>query len=291
MKIDVQPGTYVVAVSGGVDSIALLDVLRRDPKLKLVVAHFDHGIRPDSELDRFHVQQIASQHGLPFVYHRVELGPGASEDQARKARYEFLHSVRRASEARAVITAHHHDDAVETAVLNLLRGTNRKGLSSLRSSELLLRPLLHITKQDLKSYAQDQGLQWREDQTNTDIRYLRNYIRHKVLPQMSAEQRSALADIVKTMHQVNRELDEQLLHYLHIQPGLKELDRKMFIRLPHAVAREVMAAWLRRHGIKDFDQKTIERVVANAKTLSPGKTINILNGHNLHITKSHLHLS
>src|SRR4051812_28994279 len=106
MKSLVPAGRYVVAVSGGVDSMVLLDLLARQPDLQLTVAHLDHGIREDSIKDRQLVQQVAQTHGLPFVYNRVELGAGTSEAAARQARYEFLHQVRRNSLAQAIITAH-----------------------------------------------------------------------------------------------------------------------------------------------------------------------------------------
>lgn len=290
MNVDVQPGTYIVAVSGGVDSMALLDLLVRQPGVKLVVAHYDHGIRPDSQLDRRLVEQVAKQHGLPFVHYEGKLGPGTSEEFARKARYEFLHRVREASGARAVLTAHHHNDALETALLNLLRGTNRKGLTALRSHATVHRPLLHVTKQELRQYADDQGLVWREDPTNIDTVFLRNYIRHKILPRLSKEDRDKLTEIIKNMRRINEELDTQLLHFLHIQTKGGKLDRSTFARLPHAVSREVMAAWLRHHGIRDFDQKTLERLVVAAKTFYPGTVADVVKGSKLRITKQYLAL-
>src|SRR4051794_16456164 len=131
MKIYVGPGKYVVAVSGGVDSVGLLDLLRMDPGVKLTVSHFDHGIRDDSHLDRAHVQALARRYQLPFVYDKGALGPGASEAEARTARYQFLDNVKTKTGAHAIVTAHHQDDVLETAIINLLRGTGRKGLSSL----------------------------------------------------------------------------------------------------------------------------------------------------------------
>jgi tRNA(Ile)-lysidine synthase len=95
MDFDLPTGSYVVAVSGGVDSVALLHMLAGRPGLKLTVAHFDHGIRPDSAEDRRHVQALAKELGLPFVYHVGELGPDASEAHSSgEARYAFLHRVR-----------------------------------------------------------------------------------------------------------------------------------------------------------------------------------------------------
>lgn len=290
LGIELPSGTYVVAVSGGVDSMVLLDLARQQPDLKLVVAHFDHGIRHDSGLDRQIVQAVAKKHNLPFVYHEGNLGTDVSEEVARKARYEFLHSVRKASGARAVLTAHHHDDVLETVIINMLRGTNRKGLSSLQSSSILHRPLLHLQKQHLKQYARDQGLVWCEDSTNDDTRYLRNCVRHKILPQFEPHHKKQLIDIVNNVSITNHELEQQLTHYLHVQPGLDKLSRLEFMRLPHVVAREVLATWMRRRGVRDFDQKTLERLVIAAKTLVPGKSADIVNGYKLRIGKTNLAL-
>lgn len=288
MNISVQPGTYVVAVSGGVDSMALLDILRKQKDLKLIVAHFDHGIRHDSHMDRAHVQSVARNLGLPFVYHEGKLGVDASEETARKARYEFLHSVKSASKAHGIITAHHHDDVLETAVMNVLRGTGRKGLSSLRSGQVIHRPLLQVRKSDIRKYAQDQGLVWREDSTNDDTKYLRNHIRHNVLARLTPTQKAQFADIIGSIARTNTELDVQIMHFLHVQPGIRELDRQSFIRLPHIVAKEVLAAWLRRQGVADFDKRTIDRIVIHSKTLSPGKRIDVVNNNRIKVTKKHL---
>ncbi len=291
MNVDVQPGVYVVAVSGGVDSVALLHMLVQQPGHRLVVAHFDHGIRPDSHLDRKLVQAIAKQHGLNFVYDEAKLGPGTSEEIARMARYAFLRQVQKATKADAIVTAHHHNDLLETAIINMIRGTNRRGLSSLRSRPGMLRPLLQIAKADLQAYAKDQGLVWREDSTNTDMRYLRNYVRHHLMRSFGDEHRTELAAHINKLHTINKELDEQLLHYLHVQPAIDRLNRADFIRLPHSVAREVMAAWLRNNGHNSFDTKTLERLIVAAKTQRSGQQIDVGNKRVLQISREHLALS
>ncbi|RTK95028.1 tRNA lysidine(34) synthetase TilS [Candidatus Saccharibacteria bacterium] len=280
MRVDIEPGRYVVAVSGGVDSVALLDILSKTPGLKLTVAHFDHGIRGDSSLDRELVQKLARQYGLPFVYHQGNLGAGTSEEAARLARYAFLRQVQRASQAQAIITAHHQDDVLETAIINMLRGTGRRGMSSLQSHRHLVRPLLTVPKSDLQAYAKDQGLVWREDSTNQDLTLLRNYIRRVLLPKMGREAKHTLLTHVSHMSVLNRAIDKDLLVYLHIQPSRQSLDRHQFILLPHAVALEVMAQWLRSHHIS-FDKKLLEQLVSKAKTLAPGKQIAIDRSHHL----------
>ena len=203
MKIDLPGGRYVVAVSGGVDSVVLFHMLagqrakdkgQNRTNSALIIAHFDHGIRLDSVEDRKLVQKLAKQYGLPFVYDRAELGAGASEATAREARYAFLAKVKQATGADAIITAHHEDDVLETIIINWLRGTKSRGLSSLRSSQLVRRPLLGMRKKQIRVYAHSHNLAWREDSTNADETYLRNYIRKHVVTKLDEKARAKLLE-------------------------------------------------------------------------------------------------
>ncbi len=275
MDINVEPGLYVVAVSGGVDSMALLDILRLTAGTELIVAHYDHGIRADSLLDRQLVQEYAKEHDLKFVYDEGNLGPDTSEATARKARYEFLHKLRKVSGSRAVITAHHQDDLVETVVINLLRGTGRSGISSLDSKASILRPALHINKNELIEYARANNTTWREDSTNSDTKYLRNYIRHKIIPKLTEDQKSELILHINNTKQKNSLIDETITSLLHVQPGIDTLDRHWFTMLPHSVATEVMSAWLKRHKIKDVDRKSIGRLVNISKSAQPNRVADL----------------
>jgi tRNA(Ile)-lysidine synthase len=283
-------GSYVVAVSGGVDSITLLDMLRKQPGLKLVVAHFDHGMRSDSAKDR-RVESVAKKQGLDFVYEEGNLGPQAGEAAARQARYDFLRGALKNTGSAAIITAHHQDDVLETAIINILRGTGRKGLTSLRSQPQLLRPLLKITKQELLAYAAGQGLDWREDATNQDTAYLRNYVRHKLLPRFSEPDKRRLVNILATAATTNQELDEVLDKLLDGQAAANQLDRRWFNNLPHAAAREIMAAWLRSNGLSGFDSQTLERLVIAAKTARPGKNFPAKAGYLLEVKTDNLALA
>jgi tRNA(Ile)-lysidine synthase len=275
MEIEIEPGTYVAAVSGGVDSMVLLDMLTKMPEVHVIVAHFDHGIRPDSDEDRKLVEAAAGRYGLPFVSARADLGPDASEATAREARYGFLYQVRRQYDAKAIITAHHQDDLLETAILNVLRGTGRKGLASLQSTEDIVRPLLSTTKEAIRRYAAEHRIAWREDSTNADDRYARNYVRHSIVPRLNETARRTLIGYIGRTGDMNPEIDSLLLDWFAGRHASDELDRRRFAALPHAVACEVMAAWLRYHGVREFDRKTIGRLVVAAKTDAPGKLTDI----------------
>lgn len=274
----------MVAVSGGVDSMVLLDVLALQSGLDLVVAHFDHGVRPDSAKDQQLVAQAAQRYALPYIYEEGHLGPDASEAQARKARYDFLERARVQHGAQAIITAHHQDDVLETMLINLIRGTNRKGLSSLQSHRKLLRPLLKTGKGAMLDYARQHHIIWHEDSTNATDAYLRNRLRHTVLPRLTAAQREQLLTINRRVTEVNAELDQEIAELLHtITPGGK-LNRSHFAQLPHALAREILAAWLRAHRVGNLSTKQIERLVIAVKTAQPNTVHDIENRKIMKIT-------
>ena len=288
-----KPGTYVLAVSGGVDSRVLLDILHKhnqDNNWKIVVAHLDHGMREDSTEDRRFVQTLAKNYDLPFVYDSINLGDGASEAIARTARYAFLSRVQRASKAKAIVTAHHRDDLIETAIINLLRGSGRKGMTSLSSRSEMLRPLLSVPKSELINYAQDQGLTWREDSTNQDDAYLRNYVRHKIVPRLDQEAINEFLGIINDLKKLNNTLDTLLVKQLDQQGKSGTITRLWFNNLPHAVALEMLASWLRSHGLRDFSKITLERLVIIAKTAQSGTQFPLRKGYIIRVSTEYLAL-
>lgn len=286
-----KSGKYVVAVSGGVDSVALLDILHKQPGLELIVAHFDHGIRTDSGKDRQLVEDLAQNYGMRFFYREAKLGAGVSEAMAREARYKFLKKVVNENSALAIVTAHHQDDVLETAILNMLRGTGRKGLSSLKSNDEIIRPLLSVPKQNLINYAKINNLEWREDSTNTDTSYLRNYIRHNVLSKFSDKDKKNLIQKLNDLKDTNQELDKLLNEILINQIVDGQVNRQWYVQLPHGLAKEFMAGWLRSEGIRDFDSTALERLVVGAKTAAVGKKIEAVKGYKLIVSKQNLALT
>lgn len=275
MNIDLSPGRYVLAVSGGVDSMALLHMLAHRPDVRLVVAHFDHGIRRDSILDRQMVQKTAKMYGLPFVYYEGQLGPAVSEAAARQARYEFLYRVRQAAAADAVVMAHHQNDVLETAIINLVRGTGRLGLTSLKSTDIVKRPFLHISKGALRKYARSNNLEWREDTTNSDPKYFRNHIRHSIVLRMAPTAQVEFHAIIAQQHKLNQQIDSLLDELLKEHTNKDRLDRRWFINLPQTVSKEVMAGWLRRSSKRNFDKKLLEQLVQGAKIHKVGRQMHI----------------
>lgn len=286
-------GKYVIAVSGGVDSIVLLNLLVKQSKntdLKIIVAHFDHGIRKDSLNDLRFVKDLTTNYGLKFYSKQGFLGSTASEQKARQARYSFLNEVVKKEQADGLITAHHQDDLIETAIINIIRGTGRKGLSSLSSEAKLLRPLLDYPKSRIIKYAQKNNLQWQEDPTNLDTQYLRNYIRHNIMPKLDKNSRTHLVNLIKKQAELNYQIDKQLTNILNLKSEQKELSRIWLNSLDYMLSKEVLAVWLRQNGITNFDRYTIERLSSQLKTVSNNKKVDVLGGWQVILTRNNLAL-
>lgn len=281
MDVDIKPGKYVVAVSGGVDSVVLLDVLHDQKNIELIVAHFDHGIRGDSHLDAEFVKNLAEQYGLKYAVGTGELGANASEQKARQARYEFLHKIAQEHHATAIITAHHSDDMLETALINMSRGTGRKGLSSLKSTDQILRPILNYSKDEILKYATDNNLIWREDSTNQSEQYLRNRIRKK-LSTVSEQKRKNLLEIVQKSHTTNAEIDSIISGIID-----DDLSRKDLIMNDYIVSKEILAEWLRMHNVA-FDRNLLNYLLVKSCTARAGTIFILKNDARVLIDKNTL---
>lgn len=198
------PGAAVlVAASGGPDSTALLyclDALAKGERWRIGVAHLDHGLRPESADDAAFVRRQATSLGLPFLAARVEVrslptSEGRSlEDAARVARRSFLARAAKDFDAGAVALGHNLDDQAETVLLNLTRGTGTLGLAGMPpAAGIFVRPLLGRSREEILAYLDDLGVPWREDPTNRDTTFVRNWFRLEVLPALEARMPGAAA--------------------------------------------------------------------------------------------------
>ena len=203
----VNPVRIVYAFSGGRDSTALLDVLARiyhkagqTRIAELTVVHVNHGLSPNAEAWVEHVREFCANRALPLEVERVYVNPRASEGveaAARQARYRALLRIARDKRADIIMTAHHQDDRIETFLIQWLRGAGPEGLSAMtpvRSLEsvsgpepiVLMRPWLTVSGAEIERYATRAKLDWVEDESNSDTRFLRNLIRNEVLPHLDA---------------------------------------------------------------------------------------------------------
>ena len=286
------PGSckILVAVSGGLDSMVLLDLLiKAELKLKsrLVVAHFNHQLRGvESDADAVFVEETARSYGLPFelgsenVSLKAKELSGGIESAAREFRHSFFVSLSSRLGCQTVVLGHHSDDQVETFFIRLFRGAGSRGLagmSVLSSSHLdseikLVRPLLELRRAEIEAYAQELGIDHREDESNNNTRFLRNKIRHNLLPYMSELWNPSIYQhIIKTMVLVGD--DSDCIDELAIK-WLSKMDTP-FNELPVAIQRNVLQRQLFSKSVESsFDLVESLRIhVDKAIEVSPGKRL------------------
>lgn len=201
-----------VATSGGADSTALLHLLA-SARGDLHVLHVDHGLREDSPADAEFVERLADDLGLrcTVLRPRVDVRRGDSiEAVARRARYEALDAAADRLGLTWVATGHTRDDQAETALLGVLRGRGAAGIAQVRG--IFVRPLLDVSRADLRAWLTERGLAWREDPTNADVRFERNWVRHELMPAL-ARRRPGVANAIARLAGRAR-ADEQVLDAL-----------------------------------------------------------------------------
>jgi tRNA(Ile)-lysidine synthase len=276
----------VVGVSGGPDSLCLLDCLHQ-LGLPMVVAHFDHQLRPNSAEDALKVAQMAAERGLPFeqaagdvmAFSRQE--HMSVEEAARTLRYRFLFEAANRRAAQAVAVGHTADDQVETVLMHLLRGAGLAGLKGMQAVSTheawdaripLVRPLLNVWRSEIEAYCQECGLTPLIDATNQQTTYFRNKLRHELVPELQRynpqvkEVLLRTADVLAGDWGVVEQAADQAWGevLLEVLPGACVVDREKLRSLPiglqRAILRRMLAAL--RPGLRDIDFETVERAVA-----------------------------
>ncbi|MEO6067980.1 MAG: tRNA lysidine(34) synthetase TilS [Gemmatimonadales bacterium] len=226
-RLRLPVGRALVAVSGGPDSVALLDLLvrtRAEHGLELLVVHADHGIHPDSAKVAEQVQQLAVTCDLPFILGHLHLGAAhayPTETVARTSRHGWLRQVALREDASVIFLAHHADDQAETIFLRSLKGT---GVTGLRGMELrrglLVRPLLGVPRAHLREYIAERGLVVWHDPANEDLRHLRSWVRGAILPQL----RERVPAVDRHLRRTGRDAGRNAEAWSAVLRGWKELE-------------------------------------------------------------------
>ncbi len=302
--------TVVAALSGGADSVALLDSLvecSRERGFHVLAAHLDHGLRVASADDALFCAALALRLGVPFETGRADVRAraaregGGLEEAARLERYAFLRDVKARVGAAWLALAHTRDDQAETLLLRLLRGSGLSGLSAMRArAGDVLRPLLCLSRADVLAHLRARGLAWREDASNADLALLRNRVRHELLPYLEArfnpEARVALARTATLLGDDGEafaaQVDGAYARVARADDGAVVLAADALAALPVALGRGVVRQALRATGgLRGVLAVHVERLLALAG--SPhrsGRGLTLPGGRGAHGRFGELHI-
>jgi tRNA(Ile)-lysidine synthase len=299
----------VVGFSGGADSTALLDALAWLAKregFRLVAAHFDHGLRPEAAADVLACQEtcrglgVALRVGQADVRARAARDRAGIEDAARQERYAFLHAVMREEQAAALAVAHTQDDQAETVLLRLVRGAAATGLGAMRPrTGDILRPLLRVSRTEVLAHLESRGLSWREDPTNLDAAFLRNRVRHELLPFLSRFNPSISSTLARSAFVLADEADlaaaagSELLGRISQPEGDGLVLERAGLTAAHpAVARAALRQALHNlGGLADVSAAHVERLLDLARAVgSSGRRLPLPGAREAVVRFGHLRL-
>lgn len=269
--------TLVIAVSGGIDSMTLLHLFSRlapSWDLRLVVAHVNHELRGRaSNADERLVVEMATLYGFECRVKHARLSDKANlQENARTLRRDFFLKVARDVGAHAIATAHHQGDQAETVLLHLIRGSGLKGLAGMSFCDeafgcRVIRPLLHVPREQIERYATEQQVVYRNDQTNRTSIYRRNFIRHRIVPALRevnpriVESLTGLAKRLAADEQTLEQLAEACLHDVILSANG---NRCVFSRGSYLLLPQSLRARLLRRA---FEQLTSGKRHLNASQL------------------------
>jgi tRNA(Ile)-lysidine synthase len=289
----------IVAVSGGVDSVVLLDLfsrLKNKYDLRLRVAHFNHQLRgKESDTDEMFVRKLAKRHGYQFAVDRADTAAHSRhrktsiQDTARELRYRFLTNLLKEDSTHKIATAHNANDNAETLLLNLCRGTGISGLSGIpvyRPDLHLIRPLLFAARSEIEAYAKLNRLRYRTDSSNKKLYYKRNFIRKKILPLL---QESLNPDIIETLNRTSdifSRVEDLLLqeakrHLEHLTEkktnDLHSLDLTKLKEIHRYLQESVVELVARSYSGVPLESKEVSRILGLLASVT-GKRIEVSKG-------------
>ena len=303
--------TIIVGVSGGPDSVTLLDLLyhlREDLDLTLHVAHLNHQLRPTAQSDADFVRSTAEQYGLPVYIHTEDIKQRAKsskqslEEAARFARRDFLETVSKKINAHRIALGHTKSDQAETVLMRLIRGAGLTGLGGIRpkSDDKWIRPLLHFTRSEIEAYVATQNLEIRHDETNTDPTFFRNRIRQDLMPQLQDHYNAQIEDTITRTSTLLQD-DDAYLEIIAQQAFSKTLlyrdNRKIILDVTRFFGYHVslrrrlirIALFELRASPKSTEFRAIKRIFQTAS--QPGRKLQIESQISVHRTTNTLIIS
>jgi len=317
LSLPFEDETFIVAVSGGADSVSLLlalDDLRKRKKLKLrfVIAHYNHDLRgKESESDAEFVKNLAEKLDYEFTIGKGKIDKkGNLEQNARLARYKFLLAAAENFHAHGILTAHTINDQAETFLLNLIRGSGVSGLSAMRavnpnfnlqdknhsfeSSIKLVRPLLNwANREDNEKYCHENKIEFCRDAMNEDLNFKRVRVRKILLPLLKEFNPKIIETLATTSRLLQTDHDVSELTEFHKPERNKDsLSLKNLINLSKQTLYEVLRDWLKANlgNLRQIEQKHIEATERLIKSRKSGRIVELPNNISVVKANGKIHL-
>jgi tRNA(Ile)-lysidine synthase len=227
-----QDNTFLLAVSGGIDSVAMAHLFR-EAGLKISIAHCNFQLRgKESDGDQQFVEELALRMKVPCYVSRFETTIHANNNgisiqmAARDLRYAWFEELRQKQDIDRIAVGHNKNDVVETMLINFARGTGIRGLSGIKPQQgFVIRPLLFASRQEIIAYCTNRNITWREDSSNAGTKYIRNRIRHVLIPEFETLNPSFLQHAADTISRLQQA--EKLVNY-----ALESIKREVWTELP-----------------------------------------------------------
>lgn len=264
-----QKDTFILCISGGLDSMVLLDnFFKVNPKSRFKVVHYHHGISDNIELQKFRdsnvqlIRQFCLNSGKNVEFLTSQSSEELrSEEQFRNARWNFIRSLKQ--DGDVIVTAHHLDDRFETALLKMIRGTGIEGLTSFKMwNGEILRPLLDQPKSELVLYAKKHNLDWNQDPSNSDDTFLRNWLREVWLPKLDEKVSGGSQNLAKSLFKVMDLALETQTFELIMEPNSESLalSRQWYVSLSKQDQLRALSLFLKKHHILSFTTGQLEEI-------------------------------
>ena len=291
----ITPGdTIIAAVSGGPDSLCLADILSKladGMNLSLVIAHYEHGLRPDEDSsETLLVKDFAGALNVPF---ETEKGAGLKdlsssiEEKARECRYDFLDRLKIKYNADKIATGHNLNDQAETVLMRLLRGSGMTGLSGIPPvrNNTFIRPLIETRRENIMEYLEFNKISYATDSSNHDTRYLRNKIRLELIPELTKYQPRLIETMGRLAHNlreenefIERQADEWAeKNTKQEKSGEYAVNTEILSKLPDAFLKRIIRNIIKRHSLNLYgiDSEHVDEIIGLITNTKPNASIDL----------------
>lgn len=309
-SLDIKNKYVVAAISGGPDSMLLLDILltlKDKMNFKIVVSHVHHNLRKESDEEALKVEEFCKKNNIIFEMKKIEKYPNNkfSEEIARKIRYEFFDSVINKYNSDILFTAHHGDDLIETILMRLTRGSNLKGYAgfeviSYDRGYKIAKPLIFLTKQQIKEKLNEKDIWYAVDMSNNSEKYTRNRYRKKILPELKKENNNVhkkFYEFSERLLLVNNYLTKQVDKYYSDIVNNNEINIELFNKLDYIIKVLLLEKYLKeiyKDNINLINNKHVEIILdyiankINCKFDLPFNNIGIIEYNKFKIIKQNI---